>query len=237
MLASWRYGSLEDPNGDLKAMEIMRDPLDADGPRSDDPRQAGLYARRSIASTVMSGSRLLGATPCKRPSTGSGDPHASALTQVDREDALKIEGSEWVLRAGLPVLGRRLHASSGSVQPTITIITPSFNQARFIERITPVLYLGYDKPNTCCGGRGSTDGSVEIILRYEDDLAGRSGPTGQTEAINKGCDERRATLSLASTATTTTSRAHSRRWYCSIEPTRADRGACRYIFEDGSLMR
>jgi glycosyltransferase involved in cell wall biosynthesis len=80
------------------------------------------------------------------------------------------------------------------VKPTITIITPSFNQARFIDRtITSVLDQGYEKLEYFVVDGGSTDGSVEIIRRYEDDLAWwvSEPDAGQTEAINKGL--RRAT--------------------------------------------
>jgi len=73
--------------------------------------------------------------------------------------------------------------------PRITIITPSFNQADFLEEtIQSVLNQRY--PNLQFGivDGGSTDGSVEIIERYQDrlDFVIIERDNGQTEAINKG---------------------------------------------------
>jgi glycosyltransferase involved in cell wall biosynthesis len=73
--------------------------------------------------------------------------------------------------------------------PRITIITPSFNQAPFLEEtIRSVLDQGY--PNLQYGviDGGSTDGSADIIQRYRDrlDFAVIEKDNGQTEAINKG---------------------------------------------------
>src|SRR3972149_7029872 len=86
---------------------------------------------------------------------------------------------------------------------TVTIVTPSFNQGRFIgETIESVIsqegdflleYLIMDG--------GSTDNSVEVIKKYEDLLKGGGWPVrcrgieyrwvsvkdnGQADAINKG---------------------------------------------------
>jgi glycosyltransferase involved in cell wall biosynthesis len=73
--------------------------------------------------------------------------------------------------------------------PRITIVTPSFNQAQFLERtIRSVLDQEYPRLEYLIMDGGSTDGSVEIIRRY----AGRltywtSGPDGgQAAAINAG---------------------------------------------------
>ena len=81
-----------------------------------------------------------------------------------------------------------------STLPKISIITPSFNQAQYLERtLRSVLDQGYPNLEYIVIDGGSSDGSVEIIRRYADHLAyWVSEPDkGQAEALNKGL--RRAT--------------------------------------------
>jgi len=73
--------------------------------------------------------------------------------------------------------------------PKITIITPSFNQGRYLEEtIRSVLDQNYPNLEYIIIDGGSTDKSVEIIKKYEKRLAYciSEKDSGQSEAINKG---------------------------------------------------
>jgi glycosyltransferase involved in cell wall biosynthesis len=75
------------------------------------------------------------------------------------------------------------------VLPKISIVTPSFNQAEFLEAtIQSVLSQNYPNLEYIIIDGGSTDNSIEIIKRYESHLYfWCSEPDGgQYEAINKG---------------------------------------------------
>ena len=79
-------------------------------------------------------------------------------------------------------------ATAGSL-PRITVVTPSFNQARYLDRtIRSVLDQGYPNLEYMVLDAGSTDGSLDIIKRYSDRLDyWRSGPdNGQSAAVNEG---------------------------------------------------
>lgn len=73
--------------------------------------------------------------------------------------------------------------------PKISIVTPSFKQAGFIERtIKSVLNQNYPNLEYFVQDGGSLDGTKEILNRYADKLTGwESRPdNGQSQAINLG---------------------------------------------------
>jgi glycosyltransferase involved in cell wall biosynthesis len=79
--------------------------------------------------------------------------------------------------------------SQGAPRPRISVVTPSLNQAQFIEAtIRSVLLQGYPDLEYFIVDGGSTDQTVEIIRRYSPWLASwASGPdSGQSDAINRG---------------------------------------------------
>jgi glycosyltransferase involved in cell wall biosynthesis len=73
--------------------------------------------------------------------------------------------------------------------PRITIVTPSFNQGRFLEEtIRSILFQGYPHLEYIIIDGGSNDNSVDIIKKYEPYLAYwvSEKDRGQAHAINKG---------------------------------------------------
>jgi glycosyltransferase involved in cell wall biosynthesis len=83
---------------------------------------------------------------------------------------------------------KQLREKKPMMLPKITIITPSYNQGRFLEEtILSVISQGYPNLEYIIMDGGSTDNSVGIIRNYEKHLSywvsGKDG--GQSDAINK----------------------------------------------------
>jgi glycosyltransferase involved in cell wall biosynthesis len=77
----------------------------------------------------------------------------------------------------------------GSQWPTISVVTPSYNQGQFIEEtIRSVLLQSYPRLEYIIVDGGSTDSTVEIISRYEPWITHwvSEADRGQSHAINKG---------------------------------------------------
>ncbi|MFI5165061.1 MAG: glycosyltransferase family 2 protein [Thermoanaerobaculales bacterium] len=93
----------------------------------------------------------------------------------------------WPWTEESPRLGAAI--PDGRPWPRITIVTPSLNQADFLEEaIRSVLLQGYPDLEYVVIDGGSHDGSVEIIKKYQPWLVWSVSETdrGQADAINKG---------------------------------------------------
>jgi glycosyltransferase involved in cell wall biosynthesis len=93
------------------------------------------------------------------------------------------------LPAANSMIAAEVFSQAPTSWPKISLVTPVFNSARYLEAtLRSVLSQGYPNLEYIVVDGGSTDGSVEIIRKYESQLHSRiSEPDrGMYDAINKG---------------------------------------------------
>lgn len=158
-----------------------------------------LHERETAAlKMVLAECEASGTANLSRPGLASIVP-PDAEMERQRREFIRLAGRVWKYPMRIGVL--RQHGprpartekfpqrKEPAVWPKISVVTPSFNHAEFLDRtMQSVLTQDYPRLEYFVADGGSNDGSVEIIRKSESRLAGwvSEKDRGPAHAVNKG---------------------------------------------------